>query len=93
MLGQISDRADAFLEGLETTHALRRVVSQACDSVQQLRAAMARIDAEVVAKAIKVPQLAQRQQVGHHMLCACELYRCYHILAIQIQETNTFEVY
>lgn len=23
LLGQISDRADAFLEGLETTHALR----------------------------------------------------------------------
>ncbi|KAG5175926.1 Vps54-like protein-domain-containing protein, partial [Tribonema minus] len=62
LLGQISARSDAFLEGLETTHALRKVVSQACTSVQQLRAAMARIESEVVTKAIRVPQLAQRQQ-------------------------------
>lgn len=62
LLSQISARSDAFLEGLETTHALRRHVSGACSSVLQLRRAMARVEEEVVVKAMRVPQLAQRQQ-------------------------------
>ena len=64
LLGQISSRSNAFLEGLETTHVLRQHVAGACKSVKQLRKAMARVQAEVVDKAIRVPQLAQRQQVG-----------------------------
>jgi hypothetical protein len=63
LLGQISSRSNAFLEGLETTHVLRQHVAGACKSVKQLRKAMARVQAEVVDKAIRVPQLAQRQQV------------------------------
>ena len=63
LLGQISIRSDTFLEGLETTHILRNVVSEACSSVNDLRKSMMRIDNEVVKKAIHVPQLAQKQQV------------------------------
>ena len=58
LLGQISAKSDAFLEGLETTHALRRHVTAACKSVKQLRSAMHRVQREVVDKAMLVPQLA-----------------------------------
>ncbi|CAM9483130.1 unnamed protein product, partial [Chrysoparadoxa australica] len=59
LLKQISSRSDAFFEGLQTTHILKQQVAEACTSVQQLRQMM---EVDVVAKAMKVPQLAQRQR-------------------------------
>jgi vacuolar protein sorting-associated protein 54 len=62
LLGQISERAGVFMDGLQTTHVLKDHVMEACRSVNLLRQVMRSLEDDVVLEALRVPRLSQRQK-------------------------------